>query len=274
MEIFSFSGVMTTGMKIDGIDHIYILCCGKFEDRYKYMVRAMNEFGFEKSYYTFLRDDPELNFSKNSYWEELSREIIHKYYDVDTESRKKELIVTEQIKYAPKDISLADIAVSISHLLIWRQVDKRKYDTVLVLEDDILFFKDSIDQLRSIVEGAPADYDLISLEDGAGMHATMFGHKIVPEKLLYKIPTGRMRCCGAYLITGRACKSICKWHLQKKWTLEIDHVLDLYGKLGLLNVYWAEPCIFTQGSQRNVYNSGVQSKHIKKMTIHDVKTDD
>lgn len=261
-------------MIIQGIDHIYIVCCGKFKDRYDYMLRAMKELGFEEKYYTFLRDDPELNFSENSYWEELSREIIHKYYDVDEESRRKELIVTDQIKYAPRDISLADIAVSISHLLIWRQIVKRKYDRVLILEDDILFFKDSIDKLKSILEVAPTEFDLISLEDGAGMHATMFGHTIVPDQVLYKIPTGRMRCCGAYVITGKACRSICKWQLQKKWTLEIDHVLDLYGKLGLLNVYWAEPCIFTQGSQRNVYTSGVQSKHIKKMTIHDLKTGD
>lgn len=259
-------------MKIEGIDHVYIVCCGKFQDRYEYMERAMNELGFNKNYYTFLKEDPELNFSKNSYWEELSREVIDTYYDVDVESRKKELIVTDQIKYAPRDISLADIAVSISHLLIWRQVDKREYDRVLVLEDDILFFKNSIEDLRGILRVAPNDFDLISLEDGAGMHATMYGHTIVPEKLLYKIPTGRMRCCGAYVITGKACSNICKWHRRKRWTLEIDHVLDLYGRLGLLNVYWAEPCIFTQGSQRNVYSSGVQSKHIKKMTVHDLKT--
>ena len=261
---------LTHNLMIKGIDHIYIVCCGKFKDRHEYMSKTMQQLGFEKQYFTFLKDDPALNFSQNSFWEELSHEIINQFYDVDVESRRKELIVTEQIDYAPKNISLADIAVSISHLLIWKHVIKRNHKQVLILEDDILFFRDSIQKLKNIIEVLPNDFDLVSLEDGAGMHATMFGHTLRPDKLLYDIPTGRMRCCGAYIISGKACANICKWHQQKKWTLEIDHVLDLYGKLGLLNVYWAEPCVFTQGSQRNVYSSGVQSKHIKKMTIHDL----
>ena len=40
-------------MKIEGIDKIYIVCCGKFQDRYEYMLRAMNELGFDKNYYLY-----------------------------------------------------------------------------------------------------------------------------------------------------------------------------------------------------------------------------
>lgn len=234
----------------------------------------MKSLGFSEEYYTLTLQDPALNFSENSYWESLDKKTIDQYYDVDIESRKKELIVTEQIKYAPVNISLADISVSISHLLVWKDAAKKKYKRVLVLEDDILFFPDSMRKLHAIVKNLPEGFDLISLEDGAMMHANMYGHKIVPEQLLYKIDSGRMRCTGSYLISRKACENIVKWHEQKKWTLEIDHVIDLYGKLGLLEIWWAEPCVFTQGSQRGVYGSGVQEKHIKKMTIHDLRTAD
>lgn len=256
---------------IEGIDHIFIVCCGKFQQRYEYIKKMIEKLGFSDEYVSFLKDDPDLNFSKRSYWEELDEETIAKYYDVDPKSRLKELVITEQVKFAPKDISLADIAVSISHLLIWKKTVKKEFQNVLVLEDDILFFQDSMQKLKDILKVLPEDYDLVSLEDGAGMHASMFGHQIIPSKLLYNIASGRMRCCGAYLISAKACANIVKWHFQKKWTLEIDHVLDLYGKLGLLDVYWAEPTIFTQGSQRNVYQSGVQSKHIKEVTIETLK---
>lgn len=259
---------------IDGIDHIYVICCGKFEDRKNYMENAMKSLGFASDYYTLTLSDPALNFSENSYWESLDRKTVDEYYDVDVESRRKELIVTDQLKYAPANISLADISVSISHLLVWKDAVAKKYDRILILEDDILFLKHSMKQLKDIMKVLPENFDLISLEDGAMMHADMYGHKIVPDQLLYKIESGRMRCTGSYLISRKACENIVKWHKQKKWTLEIDHVIDLYGKLGLLEIWWAEPCVFTQGSQRGVYGSGVQTKHIKKMTVHDLRTGD
>lgn len=253
-------------MKLPKVDHIYIVCCGKFEDRTKYMRQVMKSLGFDDDYYTLSMDDRELNFSENSFWESLTPQIVNEYYIVDQKERNKELTITEQDAYAPKDISLADISVSINHLLIWKQAMKRKYQNILVLEDDILFFNESIKGLTEILKVLPSDYDFVSLEDGAHMHATMFGHVIHPEKLLYHISSGRMRCTGAYLMSSKACETVCAAHSKKKWTLEIDHVIDLYGKLGLVKVYWAEPCVFTQGSQKGVYRSGVQAKKIKSRT--------
>lgn len=247
-------------MKFPNIDHIYIICCGKFKDRKEYMEKVFKSLNMDESYYTFTMNDPALNFGGNSYWESLTQDIIDEYYNSDVDERKKELMITEQIKYATEKVSLPDIAVSINHLLVWKDVVRKKYKNVLILEDDIIFFKESIERLFNVLKVLPDDYDLISLEDGAMMHATMYGHKIVPEKLLYKIATGRMRCTGAYLITDKACNKLCALQKKRKWTLEIDHIIDLYGKLELLTIYWAEPVAFTQGSQRGIYETGVQNK--------------
>jgi hypothetical protein len=113
----------------------------------------------------------------------------------------------------------------------------------------------------------PSDFDIISLEDGASMHADRFGHTITSDKLLYKIENGRMRCTGSYLITEKACKIMIAMQNKVKWSLEIDHIIDLYGRMKILNIYWAEPNIFTQGSQRGVYNSNIQkNKHINDVS--------
>ncbi len=254
-------------MRIIGVDHVYIICCGKFKDREAYMRNVKEKFGFDQAYFTLTMDDKSLNFSENSYWESLTQHVIDQYYITDRVERQKELIITGQDIYAPRDISLADIAVSINHLLVWKDIVKNNHKNVLVLEDDILFFQNSLDHLQNkILQNLPDDYDLISLEDGAHMHATMYGHDITEDKYLYKIDCGRMRCTGAYLMNGKAAKKIVSLHEKKRWTLEIDHVIDLYGKLGLLNIYWAEPCIFTQGSQKGIYKSGVQTKNIKRIT--------
>jgi GR25 family glycosyltransferase involved in LPS biosynthesis len=235
------------------------------------MENARKVFGFDESYFTLTVDNPDLNFSRNSYWETLTKDIIDNYYSTCPIERRKELEVTEQVKYAPLNVSLADIAVSINHLLVWKDVVKKKYENILVLEDDIIFFKESFTKLsENILSDLPPDFDIISLEDGALMHADMYGHHILPQKYLYKIAEGRMRCTGAYIITQKACKTICHLHSKKKWTLEIDHVIDLYGKLGLLNIYWAEPCLFTQGSQKGYYKSGVQSKDVKNKNITNI----
>lgn len=258
-------------MRIDGIDHIYIICCGKFKQRKEYIENAMNVFNFDKDYYTLTMNDPVLNFSENSYWETLTHDIINEYYNTDPNVRKDELIITKQDKYAPEKVSLVDIAVSINHMLVWKDIVKKGYQNTLILEDDIIFFKDSFQKLNNILNVLPSDYDFISLEDGAKMHATMYGHTITPDKLLYHIECGRMRCTGSYLISNKACKKIINLHSKRKWTLEIDHIVDLYGALGLVKVYWAEPVVFTQGSQCGIYRSGVQTKSIKKITCDDLK---
>lgn len=247
-------------MKFPNVDHIYIICCGKFKNRRHYLENKFKSLKFDESYYTFTMDDPNLNFSANSYWESLNQEIIEEYYTLDTEERKKELTAVDQVTYMPAKVSLPDIAVSINHLLVWKDVLLKKYDNVMILEDDIIFFEDSVSKLLKIIDVLPDDYDLISLEDGAMMHASMFGHKIVPNQLLYKIESGRMRCTGSYFITNKACKVICDLQAKKKWTLEIDFIIDLYGRSKLLTIYWAEPCVFSQGSQIGRYPTGVQDK--------------
>ena len=118
--------------------------------------------------------------------------------------------------------------------------------------------KESLSRLERVLSNLPKDYDVVSLEDGAGLHASRYGIKMTEDKSLYKIPDGRMRCTGAFIISNECCAKLVQLNEKKRYTLEIDMQMWLYGSLGLLNMYWAEPHVFTQGSQKGIYKSSIQ----------------
>jgi GR25 family glycosyltransferase involved in LPS biosynthesis len=251
-------------MRFDGLDHIYIVSCGKFPERRGYLEYIFQLINLDIDFYTFSMDKENLNFTKGletkdiGSWETLTQNTIDLYYTEDPVQRKNELTIVNQKDHANPTISKAAIGLGINHLLIWKDIIKNGYKNVLILEDDTLFFNNSVKRLNSILANLPQYYDIISLEDGAMMHADMYGHKITSDKLLYKIDCGRMRCTGAYLITNKACNFMIRMNEKRKWSLEIDHVIDLYGHLKILSIHWAEPNVFTQGSQRGIYKSSIQ----------------
>jgi GR25 family glycosyltransferase involved in LPS biosynthesis len=254
-------------MKFLNIDHIYIVHCDQFQDRFKYLKKTFDNLNLSCDYYDFVT---------NTYKDTLTDTIISKYYNTNTDTRLTELKIIGEDKYLTKNISKGNISCGINHINIWNMVKESSFNNVLILEDDILFLEKSINNLVEVTMQLPKDFDIISLEDGAGLTVSNYiknknknnNNNIVPEKLLYKIPDGRMRCTGSYIINKNTCTKLLNLNNKRKFTLEIDMQLWLYGKLKLLNVYWAEPNVFTQGSQRGVYKSCIQEEKTKDSTDH------
>lgn len=238
-------------MKFKNIDHVCVVHCEQFSDRRSYLENVFKQLGLDNGYYSFY---------VNTYKDTLTKNVIDEHYDTSEKERNRELRVIGEDKYLSASISKGALSCGINHFMIWKDVIAKKWDNVLILEDDILFMKKSMSRLENVLSNVPKHYDIISLEDCAGLHASRYGLKITEDKCLYKIPDGRMRGGGAYIISNECCTKLVQFNENKRYTLEIDMQIWLYGSLGLLNMYWAEPHVFTQGSQNGVYKSSIQVK--------------
>jgi GR25 family glycosyltransferase involved in LPS biosynthesis len=246
-------------MRIANIDHIIVVHCEEFVERFTYLNAQFNEIGFQSDYY---------DFKVNTHKDSLTKSTVDSYYNTNPDVRMKELVLIGEDRYLHKYINKGNISCGINHLLAWKDIAEHKeWNNVLVIEDDIIITESSLGNLCEVANHIPSidkDFDIISLEDGAGL--TVPGLypliRVDPDIPVYKSPDGRMRCTGAYIINKDACKKMVKINEKRKFTLEIDMQMWLYGKMGLLNIYWAEPCIFTQGSQKGVYKSSIQGSQL------------
>lgn len=235
-------------MKFPNVSHIYIIHCDSLTDRYAYLKKVMEKY-FPEDYYTF---------KVNTFKDTLTDDMVNKYYTLDTQSRNKELSIIGEDKHLDKQISKANISCGINHLLVWDEVSLSDHKRVLVFEDDILFLEDTLSYMIEIMAEIKDEHDIVSLEDGSGLTVEKMGIEVNEDNMIYKIDNGRMRCTAAYLITKQTCRKLVQLNKKRKFSLEIDMQLWLYGALKVINVYWTTPTAFTQGSQRGVFKSEIQ----------------
>lgn len=238
-------------MRFPRIDHIYIVHCHQFTERYDHIEKVLQQFDIPSDYYTFV---------VNTHKDTLSDDIIDEYYTRDTKQRHKELSAIGEDKYLTSNISKGAISCGINHLLIWKTIIQKNHQNyVLVLEDDAIT-KDNFLSLflEILAELDMRKHDIVSLEDGCNLKIQKYGIQPYADKQLYKTPDGRMRCTAAYLIQKNTCEKLVKLNTKRKFSLEIDMQMWLYANLGFYNVYWAEPTVFSQGSQKGVFMSEIQ----------------
>ena len=239
-------------MKFPNINHIYIVHCESLTDRYEYLKKVMTKF-FPEDYYTFV---------VNTYKDTLTDEMIQQYYTLDESVRHKELSIIKEENNLSPTISKASLSCGINHLKIWEKIANWNDDRVLILEDDILFLEDTLSYMIEIMAEIGDEHDIVSLEDGAGLTIETMGIEPDPEKTIHKIDNGRMRCTGAYVINKKTCVKLVQLNKKRKFSLEIDMQLWLYGALKVINIFWSDPVAFAQGSQKGVFKSEIQEQKI------------
>uniref|UniRef100_A0A6C0BSQ7 Glycosyl transferase family 25 domain-containing protein n=1 Tax=viral metagenome TaxID=1070528 RepID=A0A6C0BSQ7_9ZZZZ len=238
-------------MKFLNIDHIYVVHCKQYPERYTYLQKIFDTLNIPKDYYDFV---------VHTHKSDMTDETVLKYYTVDTDIRDKELKIIGENTYLTKDISRGNISCGINHINIWQKVTETEYNNVLVLEDDIIFQQDTIKNLVEATMQLPKKFSFCSLEEGAGLKVTNYITKNIDQDVMfYKVPDGRMRCTGSYITNKETCRRLLTFNTKRKFSLEIDMQLWLYGKLKLIDVYWAYPPVFVQGSQNGTYVSGIQN---------------
>lgn len=194
------------------IDKIYVVHYSPLKDRKEFMLKQFALF----------------NITNYEFVEGISRhkikDSIGYYYYSETKEK----------------LTNAEIAITISHIDIYRDILKNNYKSCLIFEDDAVLCDKFDEHFKQYMECIPSDYDMAFINSGGDLHYK----SIISDKIWYK--TDITRTCCAYIITKRACEIVLDNIIP--FTKAIDFALTYVIRDKSLNVYWCEPTIVADGS--------------------------
>lgn len=156
-------------------DHIYVLNLDRRPDRLKNMVVSLNKLGI-------------YNWSKFSAIDGKKEP----HYSEWCNYKKQRMTQTEKMKYQRKAIASAGSwAILKSMFLMLRDAIEKKWETILVFQDDLLFHKNFVDEFLSIPDKIPKNWKLLYLG------ATQHNWEYVEYRTKYYFP---FSCDGAFAV--------------------------------------------------------------------------
>ena len=152
----------------------------------------------------------------------------------------------------------SELSCSMKHIEALKKIEKQEGEVFLILEDDVLFSKNSKKILENIKKELTSIEDdfVISLGNAANMYTPK--KELKENVLLYK--NIENRAADSMLISKEAVKKRLQWLKENQTTLPADHMYNLIDNEVGNHIYWLEPTIVTQGSQAGLFESSIQKK--------------
>lgn len=233
-------------------DKIFVVSIPRFTDRHKKVAENLQGLQFE--------------FFWGADKQELDGEKLRKYYD---EIRAKKL------QRQGKGLNFGEIACSLSHRMVYKEMINKNLQKVLILEDDVIPRTDDLASLSQTLNELPSDWELVYL--GYLKHETVtpalkrkqFFYKIISlfgmMAWSYKMVTnllprpysthlkkaGFHDCTHAYAITLAAANTLLA--AQTPVVYRADDLLSATIMKGALNAYITDPKFFDQ----EIFNNAV-----------------
>ena len=154
-----------------------------------------------------------------------------------------------------------ELSLHLKHFYVYHLIVKRNINEALIFEDDVVLCDGFMNKLTEYMTQLPSNYDMLFLGDGCSLHIP--SNELVPEQYIYKknVDTGdegnrgATRCTDSYVIHNRCAKKLCDYITTKRnITLPIDWWLNIAARDINMDVYWGEPTIVTQGSQKGLFS--------------------
>ena len=152
-----------------------------------------------------------------------------------------------------KQLTKSEISIAFKHLKIYKDIIANNIQTALVLEDDVVFDNDFINNFNFNLMSTPNDWDLIFI--GAGCNLRIPKNRRIAGKVAYKKEHPASKCMDSYLINYSASDKI--YNTVIPFTLPIDFEINYHMRVHDMTVYWWEPPIIKQGSQCGLYGSEI-----------------
>ena len=245
--------------KLKGIDQIYVIIDKEKEpDRFEYVDGWMSENGIvNKTYLMYCWKDT------------LTKQDIQTFYDHNPQMYWKKFTTNyfnNKMRINEcRRLSDTEISLVINHIKVLEDVVRNGYESVLILESDVIFEEDFIKRWNEeYIDQVPKDWDVVILGSGNSNHSKMKEGFTTPltkteGKRIYYNPRFMVKCTEATLFTQSACKRILEGIIP--FHAPIDHEYDYHLSENRLNVYMCEPPLVINGSETKVYESVVQSEH-------------
>lgn len=229
---------------------IYVIHYTKLKERKEKILEIFKNKEIE---YEFILDYDKDDFSKKNIYEYYKPDEDLFVYKIESAFNPPEWDSREKWFRILND---AEISCTIKHILALKKVSEQKEDFCLIVEDDIIpIYDDFLEKINLILEQSPDDWDSIFLGEGCGKDFIVSKMKNLQKvnNNLFKSPPPATNCAEAYLIKKDSAKkiydSIIPFQLVSDWELAYQ-----FYKLNM-NVYWALPPLFYQGSKSGKYSS-------------------
>lgn len=155
------------------------------------------------------------------------------------------------------------VSCTMKHLLACELIVSRQLSGALILEDDMLLYKNFdrvFDECMNEMTRYGIDDALISFEDSALRFVP--GSQRQRGRHLYL--ASKDRFAGCYYLTFRTAKKIMDYVNSNKCDLPVDLFHKALIVRAGLPYYWCHPCIATQGTHNGIFPSSICAESAKK----------
>jgi hypothetical protein len=150
-----------------------------------------------------------------------------------------------------RHLNKADISLLFKHIKIWEDIVDKNSHVSLVLEDDVVFEENFVNEFNINLQKTPKEWDFIFI--GSGCNLRIPPHMIRANTTAYRKDHPASKCSDSYLVTQDAAKRILDTIIP--FTLPIDFELNYNMFLHNMNVYWWDPPITKQGSECGIFST-------------------
>jgi GR25 family glycosyltransferase involved in LPS biosynthesis len=173
----------------------YILHCKKFKERKLFITNQINNLFSNYEFY------------ENYDGDELTTEIINKYYDPSPEKQlfKFKLWFEQNRGHAvARLLNTSEISLTIKHYEVLQKIAYSSDPYAIVLEDDVIFDSNFLQLFQKYLSETPKNFDVVFMGSGANLKPT----NIIPDKIWYLKTHPASKCADSYLITKKAANEI------------------------------------------------------------------
>ncbi|MEY2703767.1 MAG: hypothetical protein RLY43_2406 [Bacteroidota bacterium] len=223
-------------IKKTSIDKIYVLSVRSFFDRIEHI---KNELGKHNIKFEFIFD-----------------------YDID----QIELDPIIQKKFSHSRLSNSHISLILKHIQAWKNCVTHNYNSILVLEDDVILHKEFPTKLLKIQKRST--YLLPGFLIFLGGRDTRVPLEfLLSNDILFKnnLPTA-----DGYLTDLEACKKRLEWLEHNLINEPADHLINRIDKSTGNQIYWARQNLVEQGSVFGLFESKLDNKRKLKSKYHNL----
>ena len=209
-----------------------------------------------KTYIIHVSDDYERERHMNSQLEDKNLDVT---FIIDGDKKDlSEKVLSTYFTGNRKNASNSTSCVY-KHILAYEQIVKDKAEVALVLEDDIIFYKNFSDILGKITAEIKKDNlegFIISLEDSLLRYINRSAR--IKNKFIYAKEKGRF--AGAYLIDLKAANNMLELIKEEKCHIPMDWYHNYCQQKNLVNIFWSQPTIAVQKSMTGSMSTLIDDK--------------
>ena len=180
----------------------------------------------------------------------LSPELVRRYYRASRRLWRKRTAATMRIPF--RTLAPREIAVTISHVEIYRRLAEAGHEWALILEDDAVLEPGFADRFDEYFGALPGDADLVFIGSCCGLRMD----DVEPGRHFYRKGTPATKCSDSYLVRRGAARALLE--TITPFVLTIDWELNYHLDRRDLVVYWLEPPLVAQGSELGVHASSLR----------------